>query len=107
MGLLSVVVWGETGCVTVAGRILSTYTDTVRERDDVSPLLACVAISLWLQTTVSEVLIPPCGCGGDGTRSIGSSGLGECIPITCGAGALITTDDRPKEEACTWTLTTD
>ena len=55
MGLLSVVVWGETGCVTVAWRILSTYTDTVRERDDVSPLLACVAISLWPQTTVSEV----------------------------------------------------
>jgi len=29
----------------------------VRERDDVSPLLACVAISLWPQTTVSEVYL--------------------------------------------------
>jgi outer membrane lipoprotein len=41
--------------VTVAGRVLGTHTDPVGERDTVSPLLACVEISLWPQATLSEV----------------------------------------------------
>jgi len=41
--------------VTVAGRVLGTYTDTVGERDIVYPLLGGVEIYLWPQATLSEV----------------------------------------------------
>jgi outer membrane lipoprotein len=41
--------------VTVAGRVLGTYTDTVGERDTVYPLLAGIEIYLWPQATPIEV----------------------------------------------------
>jgi outer membrane lipoprotein len=41
--------------VTVAGRVLGPYTDTVGERDTVYPLLACVEIYLWPPSTPIEV----------------------------------------------------
>jgi len=46
--------------ITVAGRVLGTYTDTAGERDTVYPLLACAEIYFWPQVTLSEVY-PPVG----------------------------------------------
>ncbi len=40
--------------VTVAGRVLGAYTDTVGERADVAPLLAGVELYLWPQATGSK-----------------------------------------------------
>jgi outer membrane lipoprotein len=41
--------------VTVAGRVLGTHTDTVGERTEAVPLLACIEIYLWPPATVTEV----------------------------------------------------
>ena len=64
-----------------------------------------------VHSALAQVLLLPRGdvarSAGSGTHGSGPPGLGDHISIPCGAGAIITPGDRPKESTCGWTLTTD